>query len=155
MASNDAMKALGNMPAGPQRSLKILHVDDDPVNLLAMDHMLQVLGHSAVGVPCGADALERLRAECFDLMLCDIHMPEMDGVALLRRVRTLSAEARAMPVVAVTADVMTRAANAYRELGFAGAIAKPLLIPALTHVLECASRPPEKRVFAASGMAKA
>lgn len=129
-------------------------MDDDPVNLMAMDHMLRALGHDATGVASGPEALARLKRETFDLLLCDIHMPVMDGVELLQRARKLSPEAGAMPVVAVTADVMTRTGNAYRDLGFAAAIAKPLLIPALMQVLEAASRPAKVRVFAAVGMAK-
>jgi CheY-like chemotaxis protein len=141
-------------PDRPERPLRILHVDDDPVNLMAMDHMLRALGHESIGVSSGPEALARLKRETFDLLLCDIHMPVMDGVELMQRARNLSAETRTLPIVAVTADVMTRSAGAYRELGFAGALAKPLLIPALVQVLEAATRPPEARVFAAVGMAK-
>jgi CheY-like chemotaxis protein len=129
-------------------------VDDDPVNLMAMDHMLRALGHEAIGVASGPEALARLKRERFDLLLCDIHMPVMDGVELLRRARNLSPEVSAIPVVAVTADVMTRTAGAYRDLGFTGAIAKPLLIPALVQVLEAAMRPAKTRVFTSVGMAK-
>jgi two-component system cell cycle response regulator len=129
-------------------------VDDDPVNLMAMDHMLRALGHASTGVASGPEALARLKRETFDLLLCDIHMPFMDGIELLQRARNLSPETSAMPVVAVTADVMTRTGGAYRDLGFSAAIAKPLLIPALVQVLEAATRPPEKRTFAAVGMAK-
>jgi CheY-like chemotaxis protein len=129
-------------------------VDDDPVNLMAMDHMLRALGHLSTGVASGPEALARLKRERFDMLLCDIHMPVMDGIELLQRARNLASETRAMPVVAVTADVMTRTAGAYRDLGFAGVIAKPLLIPALVQVLDAASRPPERRTFASVGMAK-
>jgi CheY-like chemotaxis protein len=128
-------------------------VDDDPVNLIAMDHMLKALGHEPVGVASGPEALARMKRQAFDMLLCDIHMPVMDGVELLSRARALP-HALDMPIVAVTADVMTRTAGVYRELGFAGVIAKPLLIAPLVEVLEAASRPPERRVFASRGIAK-
>ena len=136
-------------------SLRILHVDDDATNLLVLQHMLAALGHRPSGASSGAEALSHLAGEPFDLVITDIHMPTMDGPALLSAIRDLSGPARDIPVVAVTADVMTRFAEDYRDLGFAAAISKPLLTAPLVAILEAATRPVEVRVFAATGLARA
>lgn len=135
------------------RSLRILHVDDDATNLLVLQHMLAALGHNPSGASTGVEALARLAAEPFDLVVTDIHMPQMDGPALLRAIRASHGPSRNVPVVAVTADVMTRLAEDYRDLGFAAAISKPLLAAPLVRVLEAAMQPPQTRIFAAMGLA--
>lgn len=134
--------------------LKVLHVDDDKVNLLVLDDLLSMLGHAPTGVGTAMEALDLLDHEAFDLVLTDIHMPELTGVDLLQACRRRLGE-QAPPMVAVTADVMTRCANDYRELGFAGVIAKPLMADALIQMLAAASQPAAQRTFASSGLTKA
>ena len=134
------------------RSLKVLHVDDDPVNLIVMQHLLEALGHRATGVASAADALRRLHEERFEAVLTDIHMPDIGGVELLDRLQDSNSPP---PVIAVTADVMTRTAEDFERLGFTGAVAKPLLLGAIEQALENAGRPPGRRRFAASGLAHA
>lgn len=136
-------------------SLRILHVDDDATNLLVLQHMLTALGHAPSGASSGAQALAHLAEEPFDLVITDIHMPNMDGPALLAAIRDLPGPASEIPVVAVTADVMTRFAEDYRDLGFAAAISKPLLTAPLVAILEAATLPSETRTFAAKGLARA
>lgn len=85
-------------------------------------------------------------------MPTDIHMPSPDGVAFLQHLR---AEGRQdLPVIAVTADVMSRTADDYRGLGFAAAIAKPLKFEGLQAALTDAARPPAERRFTAFGFAR-
>jgi len=134
--------------------VRILNVDDEPINLMVLDQMVEALGHQAVAASCAADALDRLRAEPFDAVLADIHMPDIDGVEMLRRIRALSPPMRDIPVVAVTADVMTRAAQDYRDLGFAAVMAKPLIMPVLQRVLLGLSAGPGAGRFEASGLGK-
>lgn len=134
--------------------MRILHVDDDGINLLVLEQMLSALGHAAVAVTSAAEALERLDQEAFDLVLADIHMPDVDGVEMLRRIRARTDAMRDIPVVAVTADVMTRREHHYRELGFAAVMAKPLLMPTLARVLASVSAPAGARGFASSGLGR-
>jgi hypothetical protein len=128
-------------------------VDDEPINLMVLEQMVEVLGHQAVAVASAAEALERLQSEAFDVVLTDIHMPDMDGVELLRRLRRLPPPAGDTPVIAVTADVMSRHAQEYRELGFAGVMAKPLIMSTMERLLTAAGRPGERR-FEASGLGR-
>ncbi|MDB5416909.1 MAG: aerobic respiration two-component sensor histidine kinase ArcB, partial [Phenylobacterium sp.] len=112
-----------------------------------------MLGHAPTGVGTAMEALDLLDHETFDLVLTDIHMPELTGVDLLRTCRRRLGE-QAPPMVAVTADVMSRSGDDYRQLGFAGAIAKPLMADALTRMLAAASQPAAERIFASAGLTK-
>lgn len=69
--------------------MKILVVDDQKELLKTVLLSLQAMGFAAVGAGDGRAALERIRNEIFDVVLCDVEMPEMDGVDLFR---TLQAE---------------------------------------------------------------
>lgn len=135
------------------QALRILHVDDDAVSRLVMHHLLAELGHAAEGASSAAEGLARLAREPFDLIISDIHMPELDGPGFLARLRGAPATA-AIPVIAITADVMSRACEEYRALGFAAVISKPLLVEPLRRLIEGAiAQPPH--AFAAAGFSKA
>jgi CheY-like chemotaxis protein len=136
------------------RSLRVLHIDDEPVNLLVMEHLLRELGHAPTGVASAAEALEVLDGAAFDLILTDIHMPQMTGVDLLALLQKTLGPATEIPVVAVTADVMRRTAADYEKLGFAGALSKPLQVTEIDQVLRQASSPPSTRKFVGVGFSR-
>jgi len=140
------------MPAAAP-CLKILHVDDDRINLFVLDQLLGMLGHAPTGVGTALEALELLDTKVFDLVLTDVHMPELSGMDLLTACRERLGEA-APPVVAVTADVMSWREHEFRELGFAGVITKPLIADELVRLLAAVSAPAETRAFAAAGLRK-
>lgn len=118
--------------------LRILHVDDVEINLLVMDQMLSMLGHTPVGAASGAEAFALLENSPFDLVLTDFHMPDVTGLDLLKNVKALRDAARSTPVVVVTADVMSFTSAALHEMGFAGALAKPITADALRSVIAAA-----------------
>ena len=115
--------------------LRVLHVDDVDVNLRVMDQMLRVLGHDPVGVASGADAYRLMETMVFDLVLTDFHMPDVTGLDFLKNVRALRGPSRATPIIVVTADVMSFPGPALRDMGFAGALAKPVMVDAMRRVL--------------------
>ncbi|GGE08008.1 Response regulator receiver domain-containing protein [Gemmobacter megaterium] len=85
--------------------MRILAVDDDPVFLLLLEHILSSIGYTdlrCVGSGAEALALLRDRQNSFDCLLLDIDMPEMTGIELCRRVRSLP-DYRDTPVVMITA----------------------------------------------------
>ncbi len=85
--------------------MRILAVDDDPVFLLLLEHILGTIGYANLRcVGSGAEALSLLRdrSESFDCLLLDIDMPEMTGIELCRRARALPGY-RDTPVVMITA----------------------------------------------------
>jgi PAS domain S-box-containing protein len=105
--------------------LRILTVDDEPATLDVLARVLTEYGARVTAVGSAVQALETLQnTREFDIVLSDLGMPEMDGFALLKAVRThFSAED--LPAVAVTA--FSRAEDRVRaeEAGFQGYIIKP------------------------------
>ena len=115
---------------------RVLIVDDSPINLKVLESMLRRLGFSDISrADSGQTALDYLQREKVDLVLTDLWMPEMDGVAFASAVRRQERALNRpqMPIYAVTADVEI-VKNA-TELGFAGVILKPLSLKNLAHEL--------------------
>lgn len=113
------------------RPLRVLHVDDEPLDLRVVGDILTAFGHAATTVRSGKEALACLARESFDLVLMDVHMPAMDGVEVVRRLRASSGPERATPVIAVTADVISKTPDEYMALGFNDFLAKPILVNGL------------------------
>jgi signal transduction histidine kinase/ActR/RegA family two-component response regulator len=128
-------------------ALRILVADDNPINQAVARAVLEAAG---VDVECafdGAQALERLRVEAFDLVLMDVHMPIMDGVEAVGRIRDGQAGRADVPVMALTADAMPGEEARLKALGFDALQHKPVqptaLINAISQVL--AARPPKAK----------
>lgn len=115
----------------PEKALTVLHVDDDPVNLRVVEEILTAFGHCAVKAISGSEALEQFDRQRFDVVLMDIHMPEMSGIEVLKRIRARSGPERDTPVIALTADILSREPSEYLALGFAGFVPKPVMVQGL------------------------
>src|SRR5690606_29061500 len=86
-------------PAAPRTAPlagRVLLVEDHPVSRAVVTELLVSLGVEVVAVEGGAAALRAARAARFDLALVDLHMPDMDGLAVVRALRELSADARVL-----------------------------------------------------------
>jgi CheY-like chemotaxis protein len=113
------------------KPLSILHVDDDPMNLRVVQEILTAFGHDAVMAHSGAEALQRLDSQAFDVVLMDIHMPEMGGLEVVSRLRRAAGPQRDTPVIALTADIVTRQPQEYAALGFTDFVSKPIMVSTL------------------------
>jgi CheY-like chemotaxis protein len=123
------------------RSLVVLHVDDDPMNLRVVEEILAAFHHRSVRASSGAEALEHIAEQPFDVILMDIHMPGMSGIDVVERLRARTGPERDTPVIALTADVTTRRPEDYKALGFNGYVSKPILVSGLLDVIKAAAEP--------------
>ena len=123
------------------RSLVVLHVDDDPMNLRVVEEILTAFHHRSVKASSGAEALEHLAEQPFDVILMDIHMPRMSGIEAVARLRERPGPERNTPVIALTADVTSRRPEDYRALGFDGYVSKPILVSRLLAAIKAAAEP--------------
>jgi signal transduction histidine kinase/CheY-like chemotaxis protein len=131
-------------PAEPQAvgDLRILAVDDNAVNLLVLDQLLAAFGAQIAKAASGAEALDLLSAQPFDLVLMDIQMPGMTGIEALQRLRGTPGPNQAVPVVALTADVTSGGRDRYIALGFTEHTPKPIQIAELIGVIGRAMEAP-------------
>jgi CheY-like chemotaxis protein len=123
------------------RPLVVLHVDDDPMNLRVVEEILTAFHHTGVKATSGAEALKRLAEQPFDVVLMDIHMPGMSGIEAVERLRALPAPVRDVPVIALTADIVSRHPSEYAALGFNDFVAKPILVSGLLQAIKRAAEP--------------
>ncbi|MDQ4019399.1 MAG: response regulator [Actinomycetota bacterium] len=80
----------------------VLVVDDDPINRALLAKSLEREGHEHAMAEHGREALEKLRAEAFDIVLLDVVMPELDGYEVLRRIED-DPDLRHVPVIMISA----------------------------------------------------
>ena len=106
-------------------SARILVIDDNPANLDLMMYLLGAFGHTAIAASDGEKGLQIAAEQRPDLILCDIHMPKMDGYEVVRRLKTHDG-CRSIPTVAVTALAMDEDKNRAIRAGFDGYLTKPM-----------------------------
>ena len=119
------------------RGLRALVADDNATNRLILKAMLGALGMHVTMTEDGARALEAWTPGAFDVLLLDISMPEMDGIAALAAIRARAARAGVpmIPAIAVTANAMKHQIEGYRTAGFEGYVGKPFRREDLADVL--------------------
>lgn len=137
-------RSLPSIREGPPR-LRILHADDHAANRQLVQEILLAVGHHPRSCCGGAEALEQLGHHAFDVVLMDINMPGLDGVAAVRQLRAARGPARTTPVIALTSEIR-RTLDDYLALGFDGFVAKPFAIASLVdEIARCAAAAPRPR----------
>jgi len=128
-----------NEPEPLGLGLNILVAEDNAINQKIIRLMLAGLGYANLRmVDDGQAALEAWRAHGADLILMDIQMPVMDGMAALAAIRE---EGGACPVLAITANAMAGDRERYRAAGFDGYVSKPIEPAALAEAIDAALGP--------------
>jgi CheY-like chemotaxis protein len=104
---------------------RILVIEDNPTNMELMTYLLSAYGYTLLTATDGESGLAMAAREQPDLIICDVHLPQLDGygvVRVLRRTESL----RGIPAVAVTALAMVGDREKLIEAGFDGYISKPI-----------------------------
>ena len=129
-------------PVADAAPLRVLAAEDNKVNQLVLRTLLTQAGLEPTLVDNGAEAIEAWKTAAWDVILMDIQMPVMDGVAATREIRTFEAAgARARtPIIAVTANAMSHQVADYQAAGMDLVVPKPLdaadLFDAIERALE-------------------
>ncbi len=140
-AQSTAAEPAGDAPT-PLDGKRLLLVDDNAAQRCALTRRLETLGAQVASAATGTEALQRLRIERFDAALVDLHMPRMDGLELIQRLRGVK-EAQALPVALLTSAVDVTAERSGREAGISLFLHKPVRRAALREgVCRLVGQPP-------------
>ncbi|MAP63802.1 MAG: hypothetical protein CMH34_08685 [Microbacterium sp.] len=143
------LEALGSRETAPApaagataQGMRVLLAEDNEINQKTSSLVLQKLGHEVVIVGDGTDALAAARQERWDVILMDVHMPEMDGIEATRGVRDLEGPHGDVPIIALTASVADDVLRDAREAGADGVLGKPFRTEELVRTLDGVARRP-------------
>lgn len=150
-AINQSLSKRPHQPAAEQftdtqtlfiRPLKILLAEDSAVNQKLALAILNRQGHQAIAVNNGRKALEALEQDDFDLVLMDIQMPDMDGLAATEEIRRRECQTDGrIPIIAMTAHTMKEDRERCLAAGMDGYISKPVRALALEEVIAACTAP--------------
>jgi signal transduction histidine kinase/DNA-binding NarL/FixJ family response regulator len=121
--------------AATRETRRVLLAEDNPINRMLVERILEQDGHEIVSVPDGRLALMEV-AEMglrsgdnpmgYDLVLMDMHMPELDGPEATRAIRALGGPASTIPIIGLSADAMSEQMDQHMASGLDGYLTKPL-----------------------------
>lgn len=106
--------------------IRVLLVDDNATNRLIVRTLLTGLGAQVTEAENGRVALDALVAGPFDIVLMDVQMPVMDGIAATRAIRALAGSIARTPVIGLTANAMAHQIAEYEAAGMDGVVTKPI-----------------------------
>ena len=129
-------KEAGTSTLGQGISLKILLVEDTPINLKLVRHQVQLLGHQSDSAENGQEALDKLAQNDYDIVLMDCQMPVMDGYHATRALREREGADRHIVVVGMTAYAMQGDREKCLAAGMDDYLSKPVIVKNLAPVLE-------------------
>ena len=130
--------AAADRPGDRPTTLRVLLIEDNPVNRLLAERQLQRLGHQLDVVAEGLAGLKALREGAYDVLLVDRHLPDIDGVEVARRVRVAERDghlAGRTPIIAVTADASAGHRERCLAAGMDAFLTKPLDLTQLQEAL--------------------
>lgn len=113
------------MSPGTESSAKVLIIEDNPSNLELMTYLLTAFGHEVSSEVTGQAGMDTAQSHSFDVILCDIHLPDISGEEIAKTLKA-SARWRSAPLIAVTALAMMGDRDRLLAAGFDGYIPKPI-----------------------------
>lgn len=123
------------IPERAARTLDVLLAEDNAVSRKVIEAVLMRQGHHVTVVTDGRQAVDQAAAKAFDVVLMDMRMPVMDGLAATRAIRLLAAPHGTMPIVALTANDFQTESEACFAAGMDEFLAKPVNLDHMTAAL--------------------
>lgn len=114
---------------------KILVIEDNAPNLELMSYLLRAFGHTVLAAADGEKGLQIVQMEKPDLVVCDVHLPGMNGYEVVRSMKQ-DPILQTIPVIAVTALAMVGDREKLLSAGFDGYIGKPIAAETFVPQLE-------------------
>jgi CheY-like chemotaxis protein len=140
MLTSDATTGLSNTPDRPNLvGKRVLIVDDDADSREIATQALTGTGAEVTQAASGAEALEQWHRQPFDVLICDLAMPGMDGYEVLRNIRSSSSDGLHGLAIALTALASDSDRNAVLAAGFDDHIVKPYSFPDLLRAVSRAA----------------
>ena len=122
----EAAQAAAEATGAVLADLSILVVEDNATNRMIATKLLENLGADVETAADGYLGVEAAARGAFDLILMDVQMPGIDGLEAARRIRALGGAVAQVPIVALTANVLSHQRQAYLEAGMDGVVGKPI-----------------------------
>lgn len=116
------------------QKIKVLLVEDNYMNKVLVREILTLNGYEIVEAKSGTEALVKVSADRPDLILMDLHLPEMDGITATRIIKA-DEKNRSIPVLALTASAMKGEEDKILSKGFDGYVAKPIEVKKLLEAI--------------------
>lgn len=120
---------------GNEKPVMVLLVEDNQMNKILVREILTLNGYGIIEADSGTAALKILSTRKPDIILMDLHLPEMDGVTATRIIKSDSSN-RSIPVLALTASAMKGEEDKILSHGFDGYVAKPIEVKKLLAAIE-------------------
>lgn len=132
IGNNDKSASLRQFSAPDAR---ILVVDDNTTNLLVAKSLISLYGVEIDTAESGIQALKMVQKTDYDIVFMDHMMPELDGIETTQAIRSLGGKYSRMTIIALTANVVSGAAELFRESGMDGFLGKPIEMGELNRIL--------------------
>ncbi|MBV7329672.1 response regulator [Chloroflexi bacterium TSY] len=126
-------------PLAEQLPLRILLTEDNAVNQKVALRILERLGYRADIASNGLEALQSMDRQDYDVVLMDVHMPELDGIEATHEIRKTITKMRQPYIIAMTADAMEGDKEKCLQAGMDNYITKPVRIDELVNALKMVS----------------
>jgi CheY-like chemotaxis protein len=114
--------------------MKILYIEDNPLNMRLVRKLLNSFGYDMIEAIDGLSGIQMVEREKPDLVLVDINLPDIDGLEVTRRIKLNTAFAH-IPIIALTANAMHGDRERCLDAGCDGYVAKPVARQGLKNTL--------------------
>jgi len=128
-----------SVPAATTK-LKILVAEDHDMSRQLLQKLLDMRGYAVVTVANGKAALRKMEEQAFDVVLMDMHMPELDGMGATAEIRRREKGGRPIPIIALTAESSEGLRERFVDAGITDYLAKPIKPERLFELIERVQR---------------